>query len=200
MLNRNEQVMEANSLSPKSRITLDLLGLVIVNQPLEVIELLSKYGSSINRQSSDQEIVGAVLTMLKEENRQFNYDLAALLVQAAATTGESLEENNYAPFSGDAGVNIGLDPVSAVAGAVGSIANLLGHSRQKKLIQQQAQAQTLSKIIAYKTQQHELQAKQKKKAFSIINNVNMLKIAGVLTLSALLLWWLFKEWPLSPLT
>lgn len=200
MLDKNEHILESEHWSPKRKITLDLLGILMVKHPRKVKALLSKYGKAVHPRFTVKETVHAVVDLLKQDIQAFNYDLAELLVNVISEIDDKGSPNGYANFEGESAVNIGLDPVSAVAGAVGSIAKLLGQSKQKKLLQQQAKALTLSKIIAYKTKQNELKAKQRRQFAQQLNRMNFMKIAGLLALFGMLLWWLFKKWSHAFLT
>lgn len=130
-----------------------LLGKAIAKKPLEVIHLLNKHRISLRKKDDDKELVNGILQGLQRNDHVFNQELSRLL--------SSIEEDQF---------------IGAIAGAVGQVAGAIGSGQQKKsaratanAMQEQARAQTLSSILAYKAQQdasriEELKLRQKVQA------------------------------------
>lgn len=131
------------------------LGRAIIEQPKALQKLLQSYGYRISLHDTEDAIIEDVISIIAGESSAFHLALSTLITkdhEDQFNLGEVLGKP-----SGQGGVTIGADPVSAVAGAIGSIANLVGSAKQHKLAQRQASAQTLNAMLAYQSQQAALQ-------------------------------------------
>jgi hypothetical protein len=114
-----------------------LLGKAIVKRPREIIQLLNRHRIFIRMRDDHKELVDGILQGLERNDKVFNQELSRLL--------SFLEEDQF---------------IGAIAQAVGAVAGAVGSGQQKKsarasanAMQEQARAQTLSSVLAYKAQQ-----------------------------------------------
>ena len=117
-----------------------MLGRLLVKKPREVQSLLQEHGSGLSSNPSEAQLAKALMDGISSGNTQFHFWLSKLLI------------GDYDSFN-PGNVNVGTDPVSAIAGALGSIANVIGNAQQKKQRKQDAQNEMLRNILAYKAAQ-----------------------------------------------
>jgi hypothetical protein len=118
-----------NQISPQAKSALTLVGKAIAERPLELRRLLARYRIIVGNGKEDQTLAEAVLYGLQLGDRNFQQELSAML---------SGSEDNF---------------VGAIAGAVGSIANVVGGAQQSKAMKEQTRNESLATILAYKAQQ-----------------------------------------------
>ena len=110
---------------------------VVATEREGLIQLLTDLGWLIPSNTSDRMLTGIVLESLEQNTENTTAQLTHLLQ----------------PMSNFTGPQIGVDPVSAIAGAIGSVANLVRSATNRKQVKQQAQAATLAALIQARTPQ-----------------------------------------------
>jgi len=175
-------------LDDKGKATLSLLGIAISNEPLRIKRLLENYGIQVKAQPTPQELINKTLFLIEQNNKAFNYDLAELLTrQVIPDNYDGFNAQDVAGATDGANVTVGSDPVSAIAGAIGSIASIFGNVQQKKMLKEQAKSQTMSSILAYKAQQEQSVNESRRAA----NKNAIIMTVGILALAALFGWFFF---------
>ena len=157
------------SFSSEAITVLNLLGVVIADHPDKVNRLLAKYQIKVDQPSNPKEITSKVLHAIEQDNKRFNQDIAKLIMAKV--------DDDFDSFT---------DPISAVTGAVGSIANIFGNKQQQKMMKEQARSQTLSAMLAYRSRQAEMAAASKAQEQKHTNKMAMIKTVGVIAILALI--------------
>lgn len=126
--------------SPREEKAALLMGNLIGGQPETVIWFLEGWGIEPPEEASEKMLAGLLLQGIAEKRAEFRQQLAEMLVwgwdEDAFLGGEQAPE-----------LNLGADPVSAIAGAVGSIANLIGQKGRRKANAEQARTDLLGQIL-----------------------------------------------------
>ena len=191
----------------KADNVLALLAVAIADRPQAVARLLRKHGYAVGRMLTGKALVDQILHAITHAGPRFHHALAQLLAEIHAPDKNETQEDSFdlgallspaggGQNTGNGGITVGADPVSAIAGAVGSVANLFGNKQRQQLAQQQARSQTLQTMLAYKAQQ-EAQAvgqveAQQQQARLQARRETTLKIAGGVAVAGLAGWFLLK--------
>ena len=122
-------------LSASAQIGLDLIGQSIATQPSELLDLLRETGWQIDPGTDPPALLGIVLESLEKGGEQFEKAFVRLISAESSFNGEA------------ASMNIGADPVSAIAGAVGSVADMVRSVSNRKQLKRQAQAATFQALM-----------------------------------------------------
>ena len=101
----------------------------------ELLALLRSDGWTLDGGISAKTLMGVVLEMLEKGGEDFVQDLVKLLAGESNFTGDGPQ------------LTVGADPVSAVAGAIGSLAELAKTAVNRKQVKRQAQAATLAALL-----------------------------------------------------
>lgn len=117
---------------------LGLIGNFVQTQPRKLKWFLRSWGVLIPREADHEELFDVVVDALSEKRPEFSRQLVELI----------LWKPSDAFLPEDSQVNIGADPVSAIAGAVGSIADLIRASKQKKTLAEQSRNALLQQVLA----------------------------------------------------
>ena len=150
---------------------LDLLGKHIATRGPEIEALLVSYGSKLPKGIQGKGLLTAVFEAIEAQDEKFHRALAALLYGSREEGEDHFNMGNLlgqgasaaaseVPTSGG-GITVGSDPVSAIAGAIGSVANIFGNHQNRKTLKMQAQSKTLQSMLAYKTQKEQQVAAEK---------------------------------------
>ncbi len=118
---------------------LELIGQLISSERDQLIRLLESYGWSLDPAISAKTLTGAILETLEHAGKAFSKDLTGLLNP----------ESNFSPPQ--QGVRSGAGPISAISGAIGSVANLVQSLTNRKEIKRQAQSATLTALLQART-------------------------------------------------
>ena len=142
---------------PTIKLLFTQLARIIVLQPELVATLLAESGytvNSINRSSLKKQLLHAI----NYGEQSFLYRLSQLIVKHISEQQFLQPKTLEDSFSGDqlaqqAGQILGsANPVSAIAGAIGAIAQLIGNKQQNQMLNRQLQSE---KIQAYLNAQQE---------------------------------------------
>lgn len=181
--------MEANGILPET--VFSLLGVVLANEPLQLKGLLKKYGYTVSEPASYKTLTDAVIEAMATNNKSFAYDLARLIARQVVPDGVD-GFDNFGEAAGGGGVTVGTDPISAIAGAIGSVANLFGNAQKKKMMKKQAGAQTMNTIFAYKAQQEQQAAAMQAEARRHANQMATIKVIGLVAAGLLFGWYILR--------
>ncbi|MBS1635371.1 MAG: hypothetical protein JST26_05565 [Bacteroidetes bacterium] len=157
-----EQVQPEVTLSEKSKVLLQVIGIVIADQPDKIRSLLEDYSVSFDKEPTEQELSDKLLDAIAECNSEFNNDLTGLILDC------TLENSSYDSFDfkslfnknkdADAGAENnsggggGGGLWGGIANAVGGIGSAIGQGIKGKQAKDQASANTLQGMYAYKSQ------------------------------------------------
>lgn len=124
-------------LTSKQQIGLELIGHLVSSERDQLMRLLRGYGWALDPALSAKTLTGVILETLEHAGKAFSKDLTELL---------NPESNFSHPRTG-------AGPVSAISGAIGSVASLVQSITNRKEIKRQAQAATLTALIQARTPQ-----------------------------------------------
>jgi hypothetical protein len=180
-----KMVKESGRLSSSALDTLQQMGHLMAKNPHKIHGLLNSNGFSVSSGTTQDEQIEILLYLIGLNDPLFNRKLAYLMAE---------EKHNYDSFNlkdlggavKDSNITVGADPVSAIAGAVGSLANIVGNVQNRDLMKKQASAQTLSAIMAYKASQvpPPKQKEEGKNNMTLIIGIGL----GVLVIVILIVW------------
>lgn len=167
-------------LTEKSKALLQVIGIVIADKPKAIRELLEDYSISFEKEPTEKELVDLLLTAIGECDPEFNNDLASIILDCTL-------ENSYDSFdfksmfskakdadagadnSASAGGGGGGGLWAGIANAVGGIGGAIGQGIKGKQNRDQATANTIQGIYAYKSQQAATeQSKGKNKIYMLL--------------------------------
>jgi len=175
---------------------LNLIGEAIASKPKKIRKILEKHKIKYPDKKSEKKTISAVLFAIKTKGKLFHKDLARILAEDKIFSSDEDSFNLQSLLGGTnetpagSGITVGADPVSAIAGAVGSIANVVGNSQKKKILEKQARSQMFSSLLSFKQSQRQqsadqlllnsqLQSDLRKKQLNAINNQKLMIGAGV---------------------
>ena len=189
----------------QTKSLLDLLAVYIADHPGRVRQLLSKFNIPVTKNSNGKDLTNKVFLAIEKGGKPFHIELAKLLY-AKVKPVEQEDSFDFGALLGGAagggasgvgggggGVTIGADPVSAIAGAVGSIANLFGNKQRKKMMKDQARSQTLQTMLAYKAQREAQAASKEAVVVSQVNKEKLLKMVGGAAAIGIAGWFFLKQ-------
>lgn len=193
----------------QTRSLLDLLALYIADEPDRVARLLAEFGFPSSKNLTGKELTNKVFLAIEKQGRPFHLALARLLSTKVkpASTNEADQEDGFdlGPLlSGAAGagttsgasgsgITVGADPVSAIAGAVGSIANLFGNKQRQKILKDQARSQTLQTMLAYKAQKEAEIASKEAARVKKVKQEQLIKLGGAIIIVGVVGWIIVKQ-------
>ena len=74
-----EETEEPKALDKTSIALFRLLGIVVADKPIQLADLLRKYGIQLSSQPSKSELTETAIFAISQKDNEFNYDLAQLL-------------------------------------------------------------------------------------------------------------------------
>ena len=137
----------------------DVLGLIISlvgSNPQRLHQLLNDFGFTLTRPYTKSQLLKVVSKAIASTGPMFHLKLSELI---SATTKGPYD------FAGPL-------PISAVAGAIGSIGNLLGQKGQNKRAKIEANSQTIQSLLQYKMLQEQRTYEQQKAINNRLINAN----------------------------
>ncbi|MDN5201231.1 hypothetical protein QQ008_07655 [Fulvivirgaceae bacterium BMA10] len=182
----------------QTKSLLDLLAIYIADHPGMTRQLLLKYDIPISKNSNGKDLTNKVFIAIEKAGKHFHNELAKRLY-AKIKPKEQEDSFDFRSLQGggtsggNGGVTIGADPVSAIAGAVGSIANLFGNKQRKKIMKDQARSQTLQTMLAYKAQKEAQVAYKQAAKVSQVNKEKLLKMVGGTAVIGIAGWFFLKQ-------
>lgn len=174
-----------------SGVLLNVIGIIIADNPGSISDLLKAYGIDLLDSPSEQELTRQLLDAISQENEEFNNDLAELIMDCTLensydsfdfksifkSSGNAQAEDSENQSSGGEGL------LGGISKAISGIGNAIGTGRQAR---DQATSNTLQGIYAYKAQMAaNAQSKSKTKmymmiGFFVILGFALVAIAGYL--------------------
>lgn len=158
------QPIPEQSLSEKSQLLLQVIGVVIADKPEAIRDLLNDYSVSFDGEPSETELVDTLLLAIGEYDPDFNGDLASIILDCTLDSsydsfdlksvfkkkdGEAKADNSAASGNNAGGGGLW----AGIANAVGGIGNAIGQGIKGKQAKDQATTNTIQGIYAYRTQQ-----------------------------------------------
>ena len=186
-------VKPESHLTAKMKTIFDLLGVAIANDPLAIKSLLQKFGITTAEKPSAKELTDKVMAAIEKGNQKFAVALAKLLAGQVIPEGFDHFAGLGGGDMGGGGITVGSDPISAIAGAIGSVANLFGNAQKKKLMKQQASSQTMSTLLAYKAQKEKEVADAAAASQAQAKQMAMIKTIGLLAIATLVGWFFLRS-------
>lgn len=110
-----------------------LIGKAVADHRPELLQLLFRWGWQFKPDEPAKHLVGAVLETLQSDDGRFQAEFSRMLAAESNFTGDKIA--------------IGADPVSAIAGAVGAVANLAGTAVNRKMVRKAARTATLNAML-----------------------------------------------------
>lgn len=175
---KSPQPATAPALSERSKVLLQVTGIVIAHKPQAIRELLEDYSVTFEKEPTEKELVDTLLSALAECNREFNNDLATMILDC--TLEDPYDSFDFKSlFSKNKDAEAGTENAQAsggggglwagIANAVGSVGGAIGQGLKGKQARDQATANTLQGMYAYKTQQAaNEQSKSKNKVYVLL--------------------------------
>ena len=169
-------------LDPASEVLLQVIGIMVADNPLAVRDLLEDYSVETLDGISDQELTDLLLDAIQERDAEFNHELATVILDCTLESGyDSFDFKSLLGKGGNSQSSQEADQSAGNGGLITGITSTLGKigdGIKGRLNRDQATSQTLQGIYAYKTQ---LSATQQTKAKSKKNM--LIAIVAVLGLS-----------------
>lgn len=170
--------------SDETKQVLAYLSILIAERPESIQGLLKAHDIDLAAGWNDKELIDQVLHEIELNDLAFRTDLAQLI-------NHYFQSNSSDAFTGSGGIPV--DPISAVAGALGSIGNIFSQAQQNKLYKKEARAQTYSNLLAYQSMKRQLAAEQQAREQSHKTKTVSFQIAGVILVAGIGLWFLIKR-------
>ncbi len=179
---------------PQDSATLQLIGMAVIDRPGELGQLLKKHGFSEQGTESGKRLAAKLLNAVLYGDGTFHKELAATLA-VQAFQDEAFDNFDFNKILGGTTIGGGggtpMDPVSAIAAAVGSVANVVNGAQQKKALQQQARAQTFTGMLGYRAQQEQLALQARDKELDRQSRITMAKTVGTIVFGLIVVWFMF---------
>lgn len=169
------------TLTEKSKALLQVIGIVIADKPKAIRQLLEDYSLSFEKEPGEKELVDTLLSAIGECNPEFNNDLASIILDCTLENSydsfdfksmfsKSKDADAGADSNASGGGNAGGGGLWAgIANAVGGIGGAIGQGIKGKQNRDQATANTIQGIYAYKSQQAATeQSKGKNKIYMML--------------------------------
>lgn len=151
-------------LTEKSKLLLQVIGVVIADRPDAIRDLLDDYSVTFDSDPDETELVDTLLSAIGECDSDFNSDLASIILDCTLDSSydsfdlksvfKKKDGDAKADSSAASGGNAGGGGLWAgIANAVGGIGNAIGQGIKGKQAKDQATTNTIQGIYAYRTQQ-----------------------------------------------
>ena len=178
-----EKPKAPTELDNQGKAIFKLLGIVVADQPNKLKTLLYKYGVNVDPKPSSSQLTEAVIYAISKNDKQFNTDLAKIFAkQIIPDENDTFNTGDLAGAAKDTNVTVGSDPVSAIAGAIGSIFSFAGSLSNQKNLKNQARQQSMQSMMLFQSQKDQAASKIQ----SDSNKAKVIKIVGILAVVALL--------------
>lgn len=157
IINQEKPKEPEAKLTEKSKALLEIIGIVIADKPKAVQELLEDYSVELVESPDEKELSNKLISAIGENNKQFNNDLARLILNCTLESEydkfdfKSLfkkgEDSGGEESGGSGGGGSGI--WAGIGNAIGGIAGSIGGGRRAR---EEATSKTLQGIYAYKAQ------------------------------------------------
>jgi hypothetical protein len=173
-------------LNEKSKALLQIIGIIIADNPKAIRELLEEYSIELSERPTDEELTEKLLSAIGECNEEFNNDLASIILDCTLESSyDSFDFKSLFKKGGDSGGEESGESSgggggglwAGIANAVGGIAGSIGSGKRAR---EEATSKTLQGIYAYKAQlAANEQGKGKNKMYMLIALFVLLGLAVV---------------------
>ena len=143
-------------LNEKSKALLQIIGIIIADNPKAIRELLEEYSIELSENPTDEELTDKLLSAIGECNNEFNNDLASIILDCTLESSyDRFDFKSLFKKGGDSGgeesgeSSGGGGLWAGIANAVGGIAGSIGSGKRAR---EEATSKTLQGIYAYKAQ------------------------------------------------
>lgn len=174
-------VAKEEVLSVRSQVLLQMLSIVLAEQPVAIQNLLEEYQIKLSDQPSDKELTEKLLSAIAACDHRFNTELAKIILDCTLESeydnfdfkglfkkGESESAESGSSGSGNGGGGL----LAGIANAVGGVGSALGQVVKGRQAKDQATAQTLQGIYNYRAQvASQEKSKGKNKTVMVISMV-----------------------------
>lgn len=150
------------TLNEKSKALLQIIGIIIADNPKAIRELLEDYSIELSESPTDKELTEKLLSAIGECNKEFENDLARIILDCTLESSyDSFDFKSLFNKGGDTGGEESAGSSggggggglwAGIANAVGGIGGAIGQGIKGRQAKDQATAQTLQGIYAYKAQ------------------------------------------------
>lgn len=157
IINKEKPKEPEAKLTEKSKALLEIIGIIIADKPKAVQELLEDYSVDFTKSPDEKELTDKLLSAIGENNKQFNNDLARVILDCTLESEydsfdfKSLfkkgEDSGGEERGGSGGGGGGI--WAGIGNAIGGIAGNIGSGRRAR---EEATSKTLQGIYAYKAQ------------------------------------------------
>lgn len=155
IINQEKPKEQQVKLDEKSNALLQLVGIIIADKPKAIQKLLEEYSVEFTENPTDKDLTEKLLSAIGEDNKEFNYDLAQIILDSTLESeydsfdikslfnkgGGSAEEESAG--SGGGGI------IGGITNAIGGIAGSIGAGKRAR---EEATSKTLQGIYSYKAQ------------------------------------------------
>lgn len=146
-------------LNEKSKALLQIIGIIIADNPKAIRELLEEYSIELSEIPTDEDLTEKLLSAIGECNKEFNNDLASIILDCTLESSyDSFDFKSLFKKGGDSGGEESGESSggggggglwAGIANAVGGIAGSIGSGKRAR---EEATSKTLQGIYAYKAQ------------------------------------------------
>ncbi len=183
--NEKEKPKEQEAmLNEKSKALLQIIGIIIADNPKAIQELLEDYSIELAGNPTDKELTDKLLSAIGECNTEFNNDLARIILDCTLESSyDNFDFKSLFKKGGDSGSEEsggssgggGSGLWGGIASAVGGIGSAIGGGRRAR---EEATTKTLQGIYSYKSQlAANEQSKGKNKMYMLIGLFVLLGLA-----------------------
>jgi hypothetical protein len=169
---KKKERITAGQIRELTKVVSQMIAITVAELPEAVLALLQSYQLPIGDDSTEKEIIQAVIEKVAEKDQAFNLDLEIIINQAIPGLSSSSQYDNFGEElklfgSGSSGSNLldgaktigtstasgaaGGGVVGAALGAIGGIFGFANSVKQQKIEKEKASAMTLSSMLQYKT-------------------------------------------------
>lgn len=170
--------------SDEAKQVLAYLGILIAEYPDQIERLLKIHDVDLPKSLNENALIQQVLYEVGLNDPAFRQDLAQLI-------NHYFNPGSSDSFTGTAGIP--TDPISAIAGALGSIGNVFSQAQKNKLYKQEARTQTYSNLLAYQNMKRQLAAEERAREQAHKSKKVLLQVAGLVVVAGISLWFLLKR-------
>lgn len=157
--NKKEKPKEPEvMLDEKSKALLQIIGIIIADNPKAIQELLEDYSIELAENPTDKELTEKLLSAIGECNKEFENDMASIILDCTLESSyDSFDFKSLFNKGGDSGGEESGESSgggggglwAGIANAVGGIAGSIGSGKRAR---EEATSKTLQGIYAYKSQ------------------------------------------------
>ncbi len=195
MLSVKETKVKKNravELNRQEKAIFRLIGMTLIDRPDEIKKLLLQFGFELPKKPKRSELTDIIIQAILERNQAFNISLAEILAnQKIPDNHDKFKKEDVASAAKATNVTVGADPVSAIAGAIGSIFSFAGNIANKKTLKEQARKESFLSMLKMQNENKKVIQKPK----SIMEDKRIIIGVGIVSLITVggLIFWNMKK-------